>query len=77
MFEEGVGTKSYVDKEGNLFVLADNTELIYLLKCSEPTLIKIKELASYGLLEEEPVKATKQIVFMFVILLLFLLVGHT
>ena len=53
MYEEGHGTKSYVDKEGNLFLLADNTELTYFLNCSEPTLIKFKkELSSYGLLEK-------------------------
>ena len=56
-YEEGEGTKSYVDEEGDLFIIADNVELTYLFNVSEPTLIKIKkELDSYGLMEEEPVK---------------------
>ncbi|WP_306010518.1 replication initiator protein A [Bacillus sp. MMSF_3328] len=51
------GTKSYLDKNGDIYILADNTELMYLLNCSEPTLIKYKrELANHGLLFEDPVK---------------------
>lgn len=56
-YEEGEGTKSYEDENGDLFIIADNTELIYLLNCSEPTLIKFKkELDAHGLIEEESVK---------------------
>jgi hypothetical protein len=56
-YEEGEGTKSYVDEKGDLFIIADNTELTYLFNVSEPTLIRWKkELASYGLLEEIQVK---------------------
>ncbi|PFP29433.1 hypothetical protein COJ96_11050, partial [Bacillus sp. AFS073361] len=51
------GTRSYQDENGDIFILADNSELIYLLNCSEPTVIKAKkELANYGLLYEDPVK---------------------
>jgi len=47
------GLKSYFDENGDLFVIADNIELCYILNCSEPTLIKTKkEIARYGLLEE-------------------------
>src|SRR5699024_6246010 len=52
-YEQGEGTKSYLDDEGNTFIIADNTELCYILNCTEPTLIKTKKIiAEYGLLEE-------------------------
>ncbi|PFM44311.1 hypothetical protein COJ45_25350 [Bacillus cereus] len=48
---------TFIDEDGNIFCILDNTELSYLLTVSEPTAIKAKkELHTVGLLEEEPVK---------------------
>ncbi|PFC85189.1 hypothetical protein CN272_22315 [Bacillus anthracis] len=48
---------TFIDDDGNIFCILDNTELSYLLTVSEPTAIKAKkELHAAGLLEEEPVK---------------------
>ena len=56
-YESGEGTKSYADDEGNIFILADNTEIEYILNASEPTVIKVKnELTDFGLLEQTKVK---------------------
>jgi hypothetical protein len=58
MYNEGLeGTRSYIDKEGNIFCLADNSELMYMINITEPTLIKIKkELESFNLLEQIQIK---------------------
>ena len=57
LYEMGEGSKSYCDDEGNLFIIADNVELMYILNCSEPTAIKAKEeLEAYDLLLQEEVK---------------------
>ncbi|CAM4362318.1 replication initiator protein A [Bacillus manliponensis] len=48
---------TYIDKDGYIYCIADNTELSYMLMVSEPTAIKAKkELHSVELLDEEPVK---------------------
>ncbi|TKI43435.1 replication initiator protein A [Bacillus mycoides] len=48
---------AFIDEDGNIFCILDNTELSYLLTVSEPTAIKAKkELHTVGLLDEEPVK---------------------
>lgn len=56
--EEGMeGTRSYRDEAGDIFCIADNAELIYILNVAESTLIRVKkELAQFGLLLEDPVK---------------------
>src|SRR5699024_10065476 len=58
LYQQGVeGTKSYLDEDGDTYILADNTELMYLFNCAESTLIRTKkELAKYGLLEEISIK---------------------
>jgi len=57
LHQQGMGTKSYLDENGDTYILADNTELIYLFNCAESTLIRAKkELSKYGLLEEIKVK---------------------
>lgn len=51
-------TKSYRDKQGYIYCIADNTELEYILNCAESTLIRTKKaLKQYGLLIEEPTKS--------------------
>ncbi|WP_270364749.1 replication initiator protein A [Bacillus paranthracis] len=48
---------TFIDDDGNIFCILDNTELSYLLTVSEPTAIKAKkELHAAALLEEVPVK---------------------
>ncbi|AHJ86741.1 replication protein [Bacillus phage vB_BtS_BMBtp3] len=48
---------TYVDNEGYIYCIADNTELSYMLMVSEPIAIKAKkQLHDVGLLDEEPVK---------------------
>ncbi|MED3976798.1 hypothetical protein P4639_25685 [Priestia megaterium] len=56
--EQGIeGTKSYRDEEGFIYCIADNAELEYLLKASEPTVIRAKkDLEAFGLLLQDPVK---------------------
>lgn len=49
------GTKSYRDENNEIYLLAGNTELIYILNCSESTLIRVKkELKEFSMLHEEP-----------------------
>lgn len=57
-YENGIeNTKSYLDEDGYIYLLADNTELMYILNTSEPTLIKMKKLLhDYKLLNEVPIK---------------------
>lgn len=48
---------TFIDDDGDIYCILDNTELSYLLTVSEPTAIKAKkELRNVGLLEEESVK---------------------
>jgi len=48
---------TFIDEDGNIFCILDNTELSYLLTVSEPTAIKAKkELHAAALLEEVSVK---------------------
>ena len=48
---------SFIDKEGKIFCIFDNTELAFLNGVSVPTIIEAKkELVEAGLLEEVPVK---------------------
>ncbi|MEX0415488.1 replication initiator protein A [Bacillus sp. C30] len=48
---------TYIDSEGDIYCILDNTELSYLLAVSEPTAIKAKkELHAVELLDEEYVK---------------------
>ncbi|MDF9525044.1 replication initiator protein A [Bacillus cereus] len=48
---------TFIDEDGNIFCILDNTELSYLLTVSEPTAIKAKkELHAASLLEEVSVK---------------------
>lgn len=56
--EKGIeGTKSYRDEEGFIYCVSDNTELEYILKATEPTVINLKqELEMYGLLSQQAVK---------------------
>jgi len=45
---------NWVNKNGEIYLIYSNKELVEIIKKSEPTIIKIKkELASYYLLEEE------------------------
>lgn len=50
-------TDTYMDTEGHIYCILDNTEISYLLTVSEPTAIKAKkELHAAELLDEERVK---------------------
>lgn len=53
------GVKSYRDEQGDVFVIADNSELQIILQVSEPTVTKAtKELVKFNLLED-PIKTEK------------------
>lgn len=44
---------NWVDKEGSLYLVYSNSELMNILKCSKSTLLRIKkQLAEYGLIKE-------------------------
>ncbi|MDW7617377.1 replication initiator protein A [Peribacillus simplex] len=53
--EDDIGTKSYADENGEIFCLADNSELSIILQC-HPNRVKDQkdELKRYGLMDEVP-----------------------